>query len=324
MTLDQLLPAKLFCPDRQNRPEGCTIWRFYRANHTEKCFSQDVGAMEDEIEFDEELANGSICQVSTGKGVPSFYRWLSRKYPKCIVDAKEDRPQTIDGQYVPVDTSQPNPNDVEFDNLYLDMNGIIHPASHPEDRPAPETEDDMFVAVLEYLDRVFACVRPRKLLFIAIDGVAPRAKMNQQRSRRFKSAKERILQEQATKEIIEEWRSKGREIPKHRNAFDSNVITPGTPFMDRLAGIDATVPGEGEHKIMDFIRRQRLQRDYNSNTSHVVHGLDADLILLALATHEPHFTILREEVVSRKPEMSTKQKAETELEVRFVTIYCST
>ena len=177
----------------------------------------------------------------------------------------------------------------------------------------------MYLAIFDYLERVFAAVRPRKLLFMAIDGVAPRAKMNQQRARRFRAAQEAEEKEQEELRLREEWAAEGREVPppKDGKPFDSNTITPGTPFMHRLAeylrafvhkklstdpgwrGIkvvlsDGSVPGEGEHKIMEFIRKQRYEPGYDPNTRHAIHGLDADLIMLAMATHEPHFSILRE------------------------------
>lgn len=135
--------------------------------------------------------------------------------------------------------------------------------------------------------------------------------MNQQRGRRFRSAKEAEVQE-------EKARQKGDVLPKEAR-FDSNCITPGTPFMCRLN--DALryfiqqkistskswrnckvilsgheTPGEGEHKIMEYIRFMKTQKNYDPNTRHCLYGLDADLIMLGLCTHERHFSLLREEV----------------------------
>ncbi|KAL9114015.1 MAG: hypothetical protein Q9227_001786 [Pyrenula ochraceoflavens] len=266
-------------------------------------------------------------------GVPALFRWLSKKYPKIVSAVIEEKPYEIDGVEYPVDAKKPNPNGDEFDNLYLDFNGIVHNCTHPENKPAPESEAEMMMEIFKYTDRVVKAVRPRRVLMIAIDGVAPRAKMNQQRARRFRSAKDaqeadekkaefdQLLKRQQSKENGNTVASSEEEVVK--KTWDTNLITPGTPFMDILALSirywvayklntdpawaelkvvisDATVPGEGEHKIMNFVRSQRTDPEYDPNTRHVFYGLDADLIMLGLATHEPYFRILREDVFAQE------------------------
>jgi 5'-3' exoribonuclease 1 len=150
--------------------------------------------------------------------------------------------------------------------------------------------------------------------------------MNQQRARRFRSAVER---EQLLLDHVARF---GGHLDDTLTSFDSNCITPGTAFMHRL-GIafkrwiahkmatdsfwksgatvvfsGADVPGEGEHKIMDMIRRKQQERravsDGDAHLSpratpsrHCLYGLDADLIMLGLVTGESSFVLLREKMV---------------------------
>ncbi|KAI1139071.1 exoribonuclease 1 [Hypoxylon sp. FL0543] len=227
-------------------------------------------------------------------GVPKFFRWLSERYPAISQLIAENR--------IP-----------EFDNLYLDMNGIIHNCTHKDshDTSFRLSEDEMFIRIFNYIEHLFGKIKPKKLFFMAIDGVAPRAKMNQQRARRFRTA---LDAEQAREKAIRE----GQELPKE-DPFDSNCITPGTEFMAKLTqqlkyfinkkisedsdwqACDIVlsgheVPGEGEHKIMEYIRNAKAQPDYHPNVRHCLYGLDADLIMLGLLSHDPHFCLLREEV----------------------------
>uniref|UniRef100_A0A8C5CQE2 Uncharacterized protein n=1 Tax=Gadus morhua TaxID=8049 RepID=A0A8C5CQE2_GADMO len=227
-------------------------------------------------------------------GVPKFYRWISERYP-CLSEVVKEH-------QIP-----------EFDNLYLDMNGIIHQCSHPNDEDVHFriSEEKIFADIFHYLEVLFRTIKPQKVFFMAVDGVAPRAKMNQQRGRRFRSAKEA---EDKIKKALE----KGEILPTEAR-FDSNCITPGTDFMARLQdqlqyfvnskqtsdrswqGVQVYLsghetPGEGEHKIMEFIRSENARPGHDPNTRHCLYGLDADLIMLGLTSHEPHFSLLREEV----------------------------
>lgn len=241
-------------------------------------------------------------------GVPKFFRWMSERYPAISQLIAENR--------IP-----------EFDCLYLDMNGIIHNCTH-NDSDSPTfrmTEDKMFIAIFNYIEHLYGKIKPKQLFFMAIDGVAPRAKMNQQRARRFRTA---LDAEVAREKAIDQ----GMEMPKE-DAFDSNCITPGTEFMAKLTeqlkyfiskkisedvewqGVDIVlsgheVPGEGEHKIMEYIRKAKAQPEYNPNIRHCLYGLDADLVMLGLLSHDPHFSLLREEVTFGRQ----NQKKSKELE----------
>lgn len=225
---------------------------------------------------------------------------ITKRYPLMVQDLEDDK--------LP-----------EIDCLYLDMNGIIYKCSKVG-HPLTQDESVIFKAqvmsrqieeiwfnIFNYICDIVDLIKPKKLLFLGLDGVAPRAKMNNQRGRRFRSAKD-------YKDLVSRLENYGG--CQNDEEFKNNCITPGTDFMWQLnrqlrffiqkkiqedskwqkfqvlfSGAD--VPGEGEHKIMDFIRQTKQLGVFNETHSHCIYGADADLIMLAMAIRIPKVCIIR-------------------------------
>ena len=163
------------------------------------------------------------------------------------------------------------------DRLCLDSNSIIYDVVHSLEHP---THDTIIQGVCKKIDSYIQFVKPQKGTYISFDGVPPMAKAHQQRERRYKGwVIHQLMQDTVT--------------------WDTVQITPGTEFMHQLdtqvtayfQGKDCIVstsqePGEGEHKIMDYLRGLK-------DESIIIYGLDADLILLGML--QPlHIELMRE------------------------------
>lgn len=193
------------------------------------------------------------------------------------------------------------PSQLECTHFFLDFNGLIHPASqkylktiNPEKIPA-DIEKGILNAIWQELQTSIDLVKPQKTVQIYIDGVAPIAKMFQQRKRRYMSI--------FRKKLLNDY-----------GLWDSNAISPGTTFMTRLhASLKAHIryskanyefflstsdeAGEGEHKLFE-----RLKRLYNDpNDVKIIHGMDADLIMLSLLSHTSNIFLLREDPRTEEP-----------------------
>jgi len=227
-------------------------------------------------------------------GIPLYFKQISEKYPSIIKDS--------------LDSSKNN-------NLFLDLNCAIHPCCRKILEEYSNTtltndivESKMIHEVLNYIQKLVQMVNPQ-LLYIAIDGVAPCAKMNQQRLRRYKN----IYEKDKIDKIKE-------EENKELNIFNwnTNAISPGTEFMDKLSYkikseiktnslyssikvyfSDSYTPGEGEHKILDYIKKNDLDGNI------IIYGLDADLIILSFVAHKHNIYLLRESLQFGKPVMNS-------------------
>jgi 5'-3' exonuclease len=173
----------------------------------------------------------------------------------------------------------------KIDYMFLDSNSIIYDCLHKlsnnyEPSKKEEFEIQLINKTIEKIEEYVSIISPSKGVYVSFDGVAPVAKLEQQRTRRHKSLLEYKLNKQLNPKFIETW--------------DKISITPGTQFMNKLntilschfnkkgylymfSGSDEV--GEGEHKIFQYIRDNN---DIMKNKSIVVYGLDADLIMLGI------------------------------------------
>jgi 5'-3' exonuclease len=200
-------------------------------------------------------------------GVPSYFSYIIKNHAKLI--------KKLSKSTIPVN------------NLYLDCNSIIYDAVHNIDftKLVVSDIDTIINSVCSKIDEYIFELKPDNIVYIAFDGVAPVAKLEQQRSRRYKS----LYQNNISKSIFKDAKP---------DPWNTTAITPGTNFMKKLNenirrkynepkkyNIDSFILspsdkyGEGEHKLFEFIR-QFPEHHKDKNT--VIYGLDADLIMLSI------------------------------------------
>ena len=174
------------------------------------------------------------------------------------------------------------------DWVYVDANAMYHPVAAES---CGEGGLDMarFAAAMRRRLVELRDGAGASRLFVFGDGVAPRAKMMQQRRRRYMGMRD--------PEAV---------ARRAETGFDSRQITPGTrasaeiaraveDVCDELGGVFSgqDLPGEGEHKIFAHLGRARSRG--RAPPRILVHGLDADLIVLSLLSEVPGIQLVRED-----------------------------
>ena len=192
-------------------------------------------------------------------GIPAYYSYLIKNHPEIL--------ETLSG----------------VDHFYLDGNSIIYDIVYrfPFDmgQIMSDNEKAIILLVIQKIEEYITFIAPQKSVTITFDGVAPFSKLEQQRNRRFKSYYQNIK----LKKFIKKYTV--------ADFWDTAKITPGTSFMQTLSImvnqhfegrgyniIASDIPEEGEQKIFEHLR----SGSYDNNETHVIYGLDSDLIMLSM------------------------------------------
>jgi 5'-3' exoribonuclease 2 len=201
-------------------------------------------------------------------GIPYYFYELTKKYSNIVTNNTSDISNNTD--------------------IYcIDFNGLIHPVAQDviKNYDKEYIEEKIIEKLWEKINYYIDTFKPKQII-ICTDGVAPLAKMIQQRKRRYLSV----------------YRNKLDNIDIK---WDTNAITPGTEFMTKLNlyiktkirynSIDIIINysgsddvGEGEHKIFHKIAVE------NIDSKIIINGLDADLIILSLLSGKKNIYLMRE------------------------------
>lgn len=239
-------------------------------------------------------------------GIPHLFRHFARRCPHAV---KVIGTSSCSSDDDPSQLRRP------FAELHVDFNSVVHSCARDVTGTTNNTCEDVEAKVIEacmvHVAWLVGRFRPSDLVHVAVDGVPPRAKMSQQRSRRY----------------LKHFFDREGEVEKDGSSWDSNMVTPGTPFMRRLdealhASLEGRIreecanrgipipkavlvsgsdePGEGEQKIFLGLRNRR-EEPWRSQGWCCIYGLDADLLLMSMAHPLHHRLVIMREQDLRGP-----------------------
>ena len=204
-------------------------------------------------------------------GIPSYFSQIIRKYANILRNSKH-----FDN------------DENKLTHLYMDCNSIIYDSYHSLSSTYDKENEGQFEKTIIHetarrIDEYITQIKPTDVVYISFDGVAPLAKMEQQRKRRYRTMFLSQIKYSDEEDVPDTW--------------DTCKITPGTDFMGKLSNYMyfyfghtelkynvssviiscADKEGEGEHKIYSHIRHNDVKY-----ANIAVYGLDADLIMLSI------------------------------------------